>query len=221
MKILSRQDAIKNKLNRYFTGEPCGRGHVCERIVSSCNCIECLKKYRSTNDYKINYNKRRKILYDKYKPAARSYQKNWIIKNKERLAIKRRKHYLDNKEKDRILQKIYREKNPELISELKRNYRSKKSGAAGRHSHEDVAIILKSQNNKCVGCNTNISYNPKESEEKLHVDHKMPLSRGGTNWPWNIQCLCWRCNLSKTDLTYDEWAERLNLKHTWRVSKGI
>jgi len=39
--IISRQEAIKEGLLRYFTGKPCKHGHVCERMVSSCDCVIC------------------------------------------------------------------------------------------------------------------------------------------------------------------------------------
>ena len=35
-----RKEAEMLGLDRYFTGKPCNRGHVCERYVSG-HCIEC------------------------------------------------------------------------------------------------------------------------------------------------------------------------------------
>ncbi|MCY4531177.1 MAG: HNH endonuclease [Gammaproteobacteria bacterium] len=34
-------------------------------------------------------------------------------------------------------------------------------------------------------------------DEGYHVDHIVPLSRGGTHEPGNVQLLCPRCNISK------------------------
>ena len=42
MKIVSRQQAIKQKLTRYFTGEPCKHGHISEKRTSNRTCIDCL-----------------------------------------------------------------------------------------------------------------------------------------------------------------------------------
>ena len=42
MKIVSRQQAIEQKLARYFTGEPCKHGHIAEKLLSNRTCIECL-----------------------------------------------------------------------------------------------------------------------------------------------------------------------------------
>lgn len=39
--FISRQEAIEERLPRYFTGEPCKHGHVSERRTVSGACIEC------------------------------------------------------------------------------------------------------------------------------------------------------------------------------------
>ena len=41
MKLISRQEAIEQKLTRYFTGEPCKHGHIAEKLLSNRTCIEC------------------------------------------------------------------------------------------------------------------------------------------------------------------------------------
>ena len=41
MKIISRKEAKKKGLKRYFTGEPCIRNHISERGVAGKNCLEC------------------------------------------------------------------------------------------------------------------------------------------------------------------------------------
>jgi hypothetical protein len=41
--IISRAEARALGLKRYFTGEPCKRGHVAERGVSCPGCMECIR----------------------------------------------------------------------------------------------------------------------------------------------------------------------------------
>lgn len=38
-----------------------------------------------------------------------------------------------------------------------------------------------------------------------HIDHVIPLSRGGSNWPANLVPACAPCNLSKNKRTFREW----------------
>ena len=42
-RIITRAEAERRGLNRYFTGEPCRYGHVCERYVKREWCVECAR----------------------------------------------------------------------------------------------------------------------------------------------------------------------------------
>jgi hypothetical protein len=41
MKIISRQDALKQGLTYYFTGKPCKRGHIAPKRTLNYTCLEC------------------------------------------------------------------------------------------------------------------------------------------------------------------------------------
>jgi len=41
MAFNEREAARAQGLVRYFTGKPCKRGHVAERLTSTANCLEC------------------------------------------------------------------------------------------------------------------------------------------------------------------------------------
>lgn len=43
VEVISRMDAARAKLNRFFTGKPCRAGHVAQRYVLSGSCVECTK----------------------------------------------------------------------------------------------------------------------------------------------------------------------------------
>lgn len=51
------------------------------------------------------------------------------------------------------------------------------------------------------------------SKEKLCIDHIMPVSRGGFTILDNLQVLCEKCNLQKSNMTMDEFAG-------WRAKHG-
>ncbi|WP_458038803.1 hypothetical protein [Pantoea ananatis] len=41
MKIITRMDAAKAGLKRYYTGKMCKHGHKSERYVYNGHCVEC------------------------------------------------------------------------------------------------------------------------------------------------------------------------------------
>jgi len=52
MNLISRKEAKARGLRWYFTGEPCHKGHLCERRVSQRACILCEEERRANPDYK-------------------------------------------------------------------------------------------------------------------------------------------------------------------------
>ena len=55
--------------------------------------------------------------------------------------------------------------------------------------------VFKRDNYKCVECGAS-----KEDGATLHIDHKIPVSKGGTDELDNLQTLCSDCNLNKSDV---------------------
>ncbi len=53
---------------------------------------------------------------------------------------------------------------------------------------------LKKHNHQCQSCGATV-----EDGAKLEVDHIVPVSKGGTNEPENLQVLCKTCNIGKSD----------------------
>jgi len=93
--IVTRKEALAKGLTRYFTGKPCPRGHVAERITNEAKCSKC-ERERSSKWSKANP-ERVRDLYRKYREA--------------------------NREKIREASRKYREANPEKIRERQRKYR--------------------------------------------------------------------------------------------------
>jgi hypothetical protein len=50
--VISRAEARAKGLTRYYTGKPCERGHVCERLVPNGNGVECHRAWRQANQEK-------------------------------------------------------------------------------------------------------------------------------------------------------------------------
>lgn len=77
-------------------------------------------------------------------------------------------------------------------------YHAHKIGAVGYYTVQDVDALLGRQP-ECVGCGVSFAL------AGYTVDHVVPLSRGGSNWPDNLQLLCQPCNSSKGDKFMCEW----------------
>ena len=57
--------------------------------------------------------------------------------------------------------------------------------------------IMKRDNFKCCACGASPA---KDSSVELHVDHVIPWSKGGETVEENLQTLCSKCNLGKSDI---------------------
>ncbi|WP_410171212.1 HNH endonuclease [Agrobacterium tumefaciens] len=95
--------------------------------------------------------------------------------------------------------RVWRLKNPESARSHGAKNRAKRRSAEGTYTKSDVSRLLILQGRKCAECKKNLS-------DKYHVDHIMPLARGGSNWPTNLQILCQSCNQSKHARDPFEWA---------------
>lgn len=84
--------------------------------------------------------------------------------------------------------------------------RHQKVRAAGKmpHRHE-IGLLLCEQDARCAICGVLLS-------GAYHIDHKNPVSRGGTNDIWNLQILCVSCNTRKSSKTDAEYREMLTIE---------
>lgn len=84
--------------------------------------------------------------------------------------------------------RAYRKANPEKVREWSAKRASLKTGRLPRGT---VARLLKAQRGCCPICRQAL-------KGKYHLDHIIPLARGGKHVPWNVQLLCIPCNLRKS-----------------------
>lgn len=103
--------------------------------------------------------------------------------------------------KRNLVSMAYYRRNKEKHQTLVTSYRARKFNAPGKYNIDDVNALIEKQNGCCVYCKTDIS-------KKRAVDHIIPLTKGGTNWPNNIQLLCKSCNSRKSDIMPDVFRDR-------------
>ena len=80
--------------------------------------------------------------------------------------------------------------------------RALRSVTGGSHTAADIAAQHARQKGRCYWCDEKVG-------RRYHVDHIVPLARGGSNDPENLVISCRFCNLSRGAKLPHEWGSRL------------
>lgn len=125
------------------------------------------------------------------KPESIQVRKNYLKANPEmRRAISKR-YKENNLENVRRMSRDWNRRNPESVKRSKALRRARQYGIEGAFTREDVAKQMQAQKQRCHWCSAKIK------ASNYHVDHRIPLARGGSNGAENIVISCPSCNLSK------------------------
>lgn len=111
----------------------------------------------------------------------------------------RNKNLDSRREQNALYMRIYRKENYEQIKIQKMKRRARKLAAEGSYTKEDISNLYIEQEGKCYYC--------KIPMEIITIDHKIPLTRGGSNYKENLALSCPTCNSrkhTKTDLEFLE-----------------
>lgn len=121
----------------------------------------------------------------------RGYEAKPESKERARASELRRQTIPERAEKKRESRRAWSKKNPEKAKASWHNTRARRVAAPGTHTQDDIADILRAQRGRCAVCRVPL-------RGRYHVDHIVPLARGGTNERRNIQLLCGPCNVRKS-----------------------
>lgn len=169
---------------------------------------EIMQKLRTEREgYREYEASRRKEARERDKERYAARDAAWRERNREKINSLSMAFYY--RHRDRILEgrrviaprKKFKSATGQFRTTYIRNRRARKLGSVGFHTEEDVYIQLERQNGRCYYCRKPIE------ESGYDVDHVMPLSKGGSNWPANIVCACPSCNRSKSDKAIWEWQD--------------
>lgn len=187
----TREAAQESGSKHFFTGEPCGRGQVSKRYTSTGQCGRCQYEHR------IRW---REANPEKETQSRLVSVRAWAERNPD---LKREYAKRSNAKPEVSANNVARARrwlkaNPDRAREIRlvsdRNRRARQRGAMGTQTKSDIAELIRRQRFRCAECGVSV-----RKKTFRHVDHIVPLARGGTNWPWNLQVLCPPCNLHKAD----------------------
>lgn len=167
-------------------------------------CKKCVLEYQIAN--KDRFAERVNTWVDKNRVLLNARQNEYRSKNREKIREADRKRYAENPaparsnaqqyqranaEKVRLYRAQWGKDNPDKVLEISRNRRARKKGAEGSHTAEDIHRIWVLQRGLCAAC--------RKRMKEYHVDHIVPLAKGGSNYWTNLQLLHPQCNHRKKD----------------------
>lgn len=185
-KTCTRCGDTKPATNEFFSNDKKRKGGL------NCWCKICVNA--SKQEWRIANNERHK--------AAR---RAWYATNRERADATARAYEMAHKELRAVINKKYRDANQGVRRAGKQRRRARELNAPGHFSAADVRAQHKRQKGECYYCGA-------DTRGSYHIDHVVPLSRGGTNFPDNIVISCPTCNQSKGNKLLHEWVGYSNRK---------
>jgi 5-methylcytosine-specific restriction endonuclease McrA len=133
---------------------------------------------------------------EKHLAKEREYRE----KNREVLTNRVRDWQRNNPDRVKVRNDRWRKANMDMARAHVLRYRTRLAQAAGTITIDDIERMLETQGYQCAAphCRRDIL-------QCFSVDHIVPLSRGGSSLPDNLQLLCRSCNPSKGAQTMEEW----------------
>ena len=179
----------------HFDGKPCRKCGGTLRYVSKRTCVACSRAYDKARWTAMTGEDREKRR--RYNSAYRDDPERKAI------AAERTKAWVEaNPGRAAEWRKNYRQENRQKIYAWIRDRRAKKALAPGKHTADDINAIGTRQKWKCAWCGAGC-------KRSYHVDHIMPLAKGGSNWPENLCIACPTCNMKKKAKLPHEFAQTM------------
>lgn len=167
---------------------PCGVQSRCRE----CRRLAAIEYRARTQERRLAYNRE---YYAKNADARAKYYES----RRDELIEAMRRRRAENVERDRERSRLWHKQNRDRHNELNRNYRARRRG----QFVETVVplVVLERDDGVCGICGGDVD------PFDFHVDHKVPISRGGLHSYDNVHVAHPMCNWRKADKTLSEFLE--------------
>lgn len=159
-------------------------------------CRRCLREYNKASRAANPELAKESRARNKLKMAV--YGKEYRKTNAESITVRINVWNKNNPDKLRNRYVRYRAANYTTVRAREKAAAARRRDAVGHHTGADILEKYAQQGGLCYWCQIPVP-------DSYHVDHVIPISRGGSNWPSNIVITCASCNLRKNAKMPDEW----------------
>lgn len=162
--------------------------------------IARVREYSANNKEKISdkgRNYRQRNL-----ERLKAYRRRWYVDNREKSKDYSRAYYQSHKEEHAEYGREWRKNNPEKVRVIGRASMNRRRAllmsAEGQYTAKDAKAQYERQKGQCYWCDKYVG-------SRYDLDHIVPLTRGGSNYPDNIVVACPHCNRSRRNKLPHEW----------------
>lgn len=156
------------------------------------------KKDKLSSSCKACKNAQNKEYQSKNKEAKAEYDRIRREAKRDEINAKKREYYHT---KGKAVEKIWRAANWDKVLTYARNSKAKRRAIERSYDLPagDLITWVDSQPKVCTYCKC-------LCEDSYHIDHIVPLSKGGAHSLDNLTIACPFCNISKGNKTLNEWS---------------
>jgi hypothetical protein len=190
----------------------------CSNLFSGKYCKKCKKIYHEANVIRINARStewrlanparakalvaashaihaderkaRKAAIYAANPAKAKAQAAVWAANNPDRKKSTSAAWAANNSDRSKATSAAWQAANPGMVRIISHNYRARKRLNGGQLSTGLSSRLFKLQKGKCACCG-------KSLDGGYHLDHIIPLYRGGLNIDGNMQLLTAICNMQK------------------------
>lgn len=170
------------------------------------------KRYRRRHSERLRAYKRKyaRDWYGRHPERARAISRHWACNHPEKVKAMSHHYYQTHCEERKAASRRYRKKNPQKVKRILDQWRKENPGKLKEHrawrrtremkadgyaSADQIMARIAYYGFLCYLC----------GDDYEHIDHVIPMAKGGSNWPANLRPICVTCNLSKGDKSLDEF----------------
>ena len=183
--IILRRDAQRLGLKRFFTGEPCSRGHIAQRQTSSGSCLVCHKDRMRTKGAA----KAREAVREWRRRNPDFYKRLYAASEGERARSRAKRKSAEQSRRDTAK---WRERHPARNAEVIRDSNAVRRACVPPWADREAIKAIYQECRRIT----------RETGIEHHVDHIIPV-RGrrvcGLHVPENLRIITARENLRKSN----------------------